>query len=182
MLIDKSCSTGDKMTRKYVEKVLADFVDNLSLSEDGIRISIVSFYDSSVSVLPLSADKKYLYQSIKFLSDSKNDSANCFLQPALSIVTNIIIDGWNEQPDSATTEPARIIVISDGLVSDQENAYQYAGRLENNEYVTISTILSSETGESSPSYLQGLASDSSQYFGKDYFNLINEILRESRNH
>lgn len=156
-VVDKSGSMNTKENRKEVEVTLGTFVDNAQLSDSTLRISIVTFADTVEVVTPLTSHRANLYAGIDAISNDDRASTSGYLKPALSRVEDLVIDSWNEQIDSVSPTPAYIVIITDGLVSDQEDALSMAEVLRINDYMHLMTLSVCKSGECASQYLVQLA-------------------------
>jgi hypothetical protein len=177
VLVEKSASTDSKATRKYVESALADLVDNVPLDNRSIRISLATFTDKFELRVPITAKRDSLYAGIRAITAMKNNDSTALLDASLDSVQTMIINTWIDQADDDTTTiPAVILVISDGLISDQQTAFVRASVINANEHICIATLISAVGTSAAPGYLAELANQSANYFERDHAKLVRAIL------
>lgn len=161
-----------KKTREYIERILAAFADDVPLSNNGVRISLSIFADTFALIVPLTADKKLLYEGISSIAAENNDTSASYMCAGISFIDDLI--SYESQDDSLSLSD--IVIISDGLATDQMCAKLYAqGMLDNTTTIRISSILAAVGCESAPDFMRDLASDPKRYFGNDYSLFVKEM-------
>lgn len=145
-----------------VNTAVASFVKYLGLSEEGIRVGIVTFDDVTHIVHPLSGDSSSILSTLgdMFINYNSTDMA---------IGINTCTNMFNNQAREHVKK--MLIIISDGDVDNQDSALEQASFIKKRG-VGICTVLILNNSSKEP-FMSQIADGC--YVKSSYENLVDEI-------
>lgn len=147
----------------YLNNAIISFIDGIDISEDGIRIGVVSFNDDSWLELKLTGDHDYFDSNFKRLNAP--NAAGTHLSTGL-------FTAMNEFETSGRKDiPKLIIVISDGDIQDHDEVVNYARNISVEGVVMCGLMI--KDGNSDDSIFKEIMGGC--YFETDFQSLIKDI-------
>jgi uncharacterized protein YegL len=166
---------------KFYKKMFVAFGDELPLSPDGIKFSIVSFSDVVKVEQPLTGSLIDFYTTIDLLDRKKPVATDAFLANAIDTAVFVAVTYWadhNESEDNQT--PVFIVIVTDGMCSDLEQALVLSQAERGNNKIMLYTILVPTKGESNPGVLRDIATNPMTFLESDYNELIHQLQRMNK--
>jgi uncharacterized protein YegL len=166
---------------KFYKKMFVAFGDELPLSPDGIKFSVVSFSDVVKVEQPLTGNLIDFYTSVDLLDRKKPVATDAFLANAIDTAVFVATVYWadhNESEDNRT--PVFIVIVTDGMCSDLERVVELAEVQRNNKKIMLYTVLVPTKGESNPGVLRDIATNPMSFLESDYNELIHQLQRMNK--
>ena len=123
----------------YVHDALFHFVNKFDLSEDGVRIGLITFNDDAKVLYQLGSDKEQLLKAVSTIISTVPDGTTNMMSSLVSAMNEFLKRGANQN--------RVVIIISDGSPFNIDATKQTANDLKNTFNSTIFGVLVQSTDE-----------------------------------
>lgn len=164
LLADVSSSVESNLN--FVADAMTAFVDKFELSDQGVRIGVVSFESTAIVQTPLTSDREKITNAIEIVRSYHHGSMTN-MSDALTFAANEFMTEGRQGAMKI------IVVITDGNPTDEETTSDAADQLKKLLMVGICGVLVNNN-TMKPDYLKSISSDYC-YVESNYDNLVEEL-------